>query len=96
MSDERIYRQVCYAPPLKHWLTCEQAAQRYAVLAPCARQLLQDLAAACVIRRQWVYQHCYYHRDDVELVVATLMRRPLVDAALRQALRSPRNRRSSS
>jgi hypothetical protein len=78
--NERIYPEICYGLTLPHWLTCEQAAQQFGNLNGCARVLLQDLAAACVIRRQWCYGAWYYSRDDVELVAATLARRPLVDA----------------
>lgn len=65
---------LCYALELPHCLTSEQAAQQFGPLRACALALLPSLAAACVIRRQWMYHHWYYHRDDVQLVAATLAR----------------------
>jgi hypothetical protein len=71
MSDDRIHARLRYALELQYWLTGEQAAQQFHPLRNCL-WVLCDLAAAGVIRRQWLYGSCYYQRDDVALVAATL------------------------
>jgi hypothetical protein len=72
MTLDRIHMHIRYAPEVPHWLTGEQAAQQFGPLHRCAPVLLANLAAACVIRRQFIHRCWYYHRDDVALVAATL------------------------